>query len=93
MSFKEKNRYFIQNAFLVGMKNLSKEDRISRYETYKYGDITIKQETRNRIYDYYSKELKINNIDLFYEEIFEFFSEYESEFLLLNLFFKETFIC
>jgi len=88
MKFFEKNRNFITHAFFVGMRNLSREEKLTRYDTFKYGSVSIKHEIRERISSFYNNDCKINNINEFYEELFEFFSEYESDFIFMNLLYE-----
>jgi hypothetical protein len=88
MTFFATNNYFIQQVFFIGMKNLSQQEKISRYNTFRYSKLTIKEEVRERIFNYY-KENERNNIENFYEELFDLLSEYESDYLLLNLLYEQ----
>jgi DnaK suppressor protein len=88
MTFFESNKHFIQQVFFIGMKNLSQQERISRYNTFRYSKLIVKEEVRERIFNYY-KENEKNNIENIYAELFELLSEYESDYLLLNLLYEQ----
>ena len=79
MGFYQDNKNFIKLKLHSEMKGLSNEEKLIKY-------IAIKEETRKRLKSSYRKCDKISN---FYKEAFEQLAFYETEFLLLNLYFEK----
>lgn len=80
MSFYQENKNFITIKLHSEMKGLTDDEKLIRYET-------IKEETRKRLKKFYLKSQRVKN---FYEEIFEQLAFYETDYLLLNLFFEKN---
>ena len=79
MGFIDDNKNFILQNLIIGMNSLSNSDKIIKYEL-------IKKETRKRLSNSY-----INSSDKlsFYKEAFSELSLYETDYLMLNLFFEK----
>lgn len=79
MSFKIENQYFIKNKLYAEMRGLGLIQRLVKYSI-------IKDEVRGRIENAYST---ITDKISFYKELFEVLSDYESDYLFINLFFED----
>lgn len=79
MGFIDENKNFILQNLIIGMNALSNSDKIIKYEL-------IKKETRKRLSNSY-----INSTDKlsFYKDAFWELSFYETDYLMLNLFFEK----
>lgn len=82
MSFKTDNENFIRIKLFSDMKELSDEDRLIKYES-------VKEETRKRLKKSYTNSLETGKVRIFYEEVLECLAFYETDYLLLNLFFEK----
>ncbi len=83
MSFYKENENFIIQKLHSEMKGLSDEEKLTKYEK-------IKIKTRERLKQSYLKSLKSERVKNFYEETFEQLAFYETDYLLLNLFFEKN---
>lgn len=89
MSFLEENHYFYTHSLLIKMKGLSDSEKIDLYKNFKNGNLTIQDEVRQRISDYY-KRFDINELNLFYTEIVEVIGFYETDFILSNIYLESN---
>ena len=79
MCFKKDNEYFIQKKLILEMKGKDPVEKIMSYEI-------IKKETRDRLKtSYLSCSKKID----FYKDVFDVLKEFESDYLVLNLFYEK----
>jgi len=88
MSFTENNKHFIYHSIVVGMRNLTQKEKLKKYETFKNGNLTIKEEFRQRIREYYYNNCKSSTLLLFYEELFNLLGFCEGEYLISNLIYE-----
>jgi hypothetical protein len=79
MSFIEDNKNFITINLYGGMKSISDEKKIEKYQE-------IKAETRRRLKSSY---INSKNKLSFYKDVFSELSLYETDFLMLNLFLEK----
>ena len=89
MSFLEENHYFYTHSLLIKMKGLSDLEKVELYKNFKNGNLTIQDEVRQRISDYY-KKFDINDLNLFYSEIIEVIGFYEADFILSNIYLESN---
>lgn len=82
MGFNQDNKNFIIQKIHSEMKGLSENEKLVKYDS-------IKEETRGRLKKSYLKSLESYEIKKFYEEAFESLAFFETDYLLLNLFFEK----
>lgn len=82
MGFIDDNKHFIFHSLTREMRGLSDIERIKKYDFFK-------EEIRARIKESYSRA---GNKAIFYKQIFEVLSFYESDYLMTNLFYDDEVI-
>jgi hypothetical protein len=87
-TFSENNKNFINIYFGYNQKKLPINDRIFQYKNIKVSNLTIQEETRSRILDYYIKEGFVKPA-FFYKELLDLLGDLELTFLFSNLIFEE----
>lgn len=85
MSFIIDNHYFYTHSLVIKMRGLTDLEKISVYKNFKNGNLTIQEEIRQRLTEYYNN-FEADNIKTFYSEIIESLGFFETEYVLSNLF-------
>lgn len=85
ISFQETNKNYIYQVLVVGMRNLSDNQKRDRYNTGQIGNIPIKNEIRLRLKEYYFNECKEKDKEIFYKDVIDLIGFYEFDYILINL--------